>query len=94
MFSFNPFHALTGSNKTPEDKNLTTYLESERKIGAAWLRLADDRRIAANHLKMFGHPLGDDLTVWLLRALIIHTLYELTLSLFSFRMSQANWETY
>lgn len=92
MFSFNPFHALTSSNKTPEDKNLTTYLESERKIGAAWLRLADDRRIAANHLKMFGHPLGDDLTVWLFSSAHHHTRHELIL--LSFRMSQANWEIY
>lgn len=75
MFSFNPFHALSSSNKTPENKNLATYLESEHKIASAWLRLADDRRIAANHLKTFGHPLGDDLTVSLLQ--ILHCISQL-----------------
>ncbi|KAI8137720.1 Eisosome component PIL1-domain-containing protein [Fennellomyces sp. T-0311] len=62
MFSFNPFRALSDKTRVAPDKNLLLFLESEKKAASQWARMSEDRRVSANHLKMFGQPLGDDLT--------------------------------
>ncbi|KAI9494036.1 Eisosome component PIL1-domain-containing protein [Zychaea mexicana] len=62
MFSFNPFHVLGNRNHVGPDKNLLMFLEAEKTAAKQWARMSEERRISANHLKMFGQPLGDDLT--------------------------------
>ncbi|CAO3595146.1 unnamed protein product [Absidia cylindrospora] len=61
MFSFNPFHSFT--NKVSQhDPALQQLLEDEKKLKGHWLLLANEQRIAANDLILYGRPLGDDLT--------------------------------
>ena len=64
MFSFNPFHSKTSRHQNVgPDKFLLMFLEEEKQSANQWAKLSDHRRVSANHLKMFGQPLGDDLTV-------------------------------
>ncbi|CAO3646887.1 unnamed protein product [Cunninghamella echinulata] len=60
MFSFNPFH--TFSRTSQQDQSLQELIDSEKKLVSKWIMLADDRRIAADNLTIYGAPLGDDLT--------------------------------
>ncbi|ORX54927.1 hypothetical protein DM01DRAFT_1286451 [Hesseltinella vesiculosa] len=59
MVSF--IHSLVNKS-TPYDPNLLQFLDSQKKVSTQWLQLADQQRIAANDLMLFGRPLGDDLT--------------------------------
>ncbi|CAO3628898.1 unnamed protein product [Cunninghamella blakesleeana] len=55
MFSF-----FSRSNQ--QDQSLQDLIESEKKLVSKWVLLADERRIAADNLVIYGRPLGDDLT--------------------------------